>query len=161
MADVGGPINNLEKIYNETVPCGSSASQVMGAVENNFPLFGNYSRDGGAEKLTFSPRANMGPGSTIPIQASVVGYHENLTVNVQSMNSQSMTFTTTPGHLIYPGWITFSASTALPGSINFNIHLGGTVAQPKRFKYFGDEFENAQWMNFLAQVRTFCNGGAK
>jgi hypothetical protein len=131
----------------------------MGAVEGNFAQFGNYSRWGGLESVTFSPPAGMGPGSTIPISVSVFGFTQNLSVNVQSMNSQSMTFTTNPGHLIYPGSITFAASPASPGSINFNINLGGTVANPTEFTFGGSSFEDAQWNHFLGKVGGFCKVG--
>ena len=57
------------------------------------------------------------------------------------MNSQSMTFTTNPGHLLYPAYITFAASPASPGSISFNINLGGTVASPMEFRFGGSALE--------------------
>ncbi len=155
----GGAPNNFTKHYGLTTPCGSSASQVMGAVEGNFANFGNYSRWGGAESVTFSPPAGMGPGSTIPINVGIFGVNQSLSVNVQSMNSQSMTFTTNPGHLIYPGSITFAASPASPGSINFNINLGGTVTSPAEFNFGGSAFEDAQWNHFLGQVSGFCKVG--
>lgn len=151
--------NNVSKQYGLTTPCGSSASQVMGAVEGNFAQFGNYSRWGGLESVTFSPPSGMGPGSTIPINVSVFGFTQNLSVNVQSMNSQSMTFTTNPGHLLYPASITFAASPASPGSINFNINLGGTVASPTQFYFGGSSFEDAQWNHFLGKVGGFCKVG--
>jgi hypothetical protein len=131
----------------------------MGAVEGNFARFGNYSRYGGAERVSFSPPARMGVGSTIPISVGIMGINQGLSVNVQSMNSQSMTFTTNPGHLIYPGHITFAASPASPGSINFNINLGGTVANSAEFNFGGGAFEDAQWNHFLGQVSGFCKAG--
>jgi len=109
--------------------------------------------------VTFSPPAGMGPGSTIPINVSVFGFSQTLSVNVQSMNSQSMTFTTNPGHLLYPASITFAASPASPGSINFNINLGGTVASPAQFYFGGSSFEDAQWNHFLGKVGGFCKVG--
>jgi hypothetical protein len=75
------------------------------------------------------------------------------------MNAQSMTFTTNPGHLLYPANITFAASPASPGSINFNINLGGTVANPMEFRFGGSAFEDAQWNHFLGQVSAFCSAG--
>jgi len=131
----------------------------MGAVESNFANFGNYSRWGGAESVTFSPPSGMGPGSTIPINVGIFGTNQSLSVNVQSMNSQSMTFTTNPGHLIYPGYITFAASDASAGAINFNINLGGNVTNSAEFKFGGSAFEDAQWTHFLGQVSGFCRVG--
>ena len=43
--------------------------------------------------------------------------------------------------------------------INFNINLGGTVAQPVRFYGGGANFENAQWNHFRGQVSSFCKVG--
>ena len=147
------------KHYGLTTPCTSTASQVMGKVESNFSQFGNYSRWGGLESVTFSPPAGMGVGSTIPINVGIAFANFSLSVTVQSMNSQSMTFTTNPGHMLYPASITFAASPASPGSINFNINLGGTIANPNQFRFGGSNFEDAQWNHFLGQVGSFCKAG--
>lgn len=128
--------SNVNKNYPLTIPCTSSASDVMNFVETSFGTFGDYSRLGGLESVLFSPSSGMTVGSTIPISVETFGILQNLSVNVQSMNAQSMTFTTTPGHLLCPASITFSASPASPGSINFNINLGGAVASPIQF-YMG------------------------
>ncbi|HZT73832.1 MAG TPA: hypothetical protein VE996_09295 [Terriglobales bacterium] len=56
-----------------------------------------------------------------------------------------MTFTTNPGHLLYPAYITFAASPASPGSINFNINLGGTVASPMEFR-FGESWNRYSYV---------------
>jgi hypothetical protein len=63
-----------------------------------------------------------------------------------------MTFTTNPGHLLYTASITFSASPDAQGSVNFNINLGGTIADPFEFYLGGGDFEDAQWNHFLGQV---------
>ena len=149
----------MSKQYGLTTPCGSSASQVMGAVEGNFAQFGNHSRWGGLESVTFSPPAGIGSGSTIPINVGIAGVSLSLSVTVQSMNSQGMTFTTNPGHMLYPASITFAASPASSGSINFNINLGGTIANPNQFRFGGSNFEDAQWNHFLRMVKGFCKAG--
>ncbi len=110
------------------------------------------------ERCILGP-ARMGVGSTIPINVGIFGINQSLSVTVQSMNAQSMTFTTNPGHLIYPGSITFAASPASPGSINFNINLGGTGTSPAKFNFGGSAFEDAQWNHFLGQVGGFCGAG--
>jgi hypothetical protein len=43
----------------------------------------------------------------IPISVGTFGIFQTLSVNVASMNSQSMTFTTNPGHLLYPAALRF------------------------------------------------------
>ena len=78
-------------------------------------------------------------------------------------SNQSMTFNTQPGgHLFYPGSISFAASPAQPGAINFNINLSGTFNGPTNAaKYYagGALFEDAQWNHFLGQVAAFCKVG--
>jgi RHS repeat-associated protein len=76
--------NNFTKHYGLTTPCGSTASQVMGAVESNFAQFGNYSRYGGAESVSFSPPAGMGVGSTIPINVGILGFNQSLSVDTHA-----------------------------------------------------------------------------
>lgn len=150
----------VKKHFSLTTPCAASAEKLMGAVENNFSRFGNYSA--GPFGVTFTPPSGMNVGSVIPINIGTMGHHQNLSVTVQSMNSQSLTFTTNPGHLLYPASITFSASTGSGNSINFNIDLSGNF--PNLFRHLefdigGGLFENAQWKNFLAQVKAFCDKG--
>jgi len=145
----------VTKHYGITIPCTSSATGVMGEVESGFGTYGDYSRLGGLESVTFYPPNAMDTGSTIPINVETFGFSWNVSVNVVAMSTQSMTFTTNPGHVLYPASITFSASLAGPGSINFNIDLTGTVANPL-FYLGGGQFENAQWNHFLNQVSSYC-----
>jgi hypothetical protein len=152
----GGGAGAVTKSFSLTTQCKASAQQVMGAVESNFGDFGNFSRWGGLESVVFHPPANMGLGSLIPIDISAFTVTQTLSVVVQSMSPQSMTFTTTPGHLLYPGSITFSASPASPGSIGFNINLAGTVAEKMGWYAGGQGFEDAQWNHFLEQIKVFC-----
>lgn len=101
----------------------------------------------------------MSAGSTIPINVGTFGVNQTLSVSVDSMTSGHMTFTTNPGHLLYPAYITFAAGPASSGSVNFYISLGGTVASPMEFKFGGSAFEDAQWNHFLGQVSAFCKAG--
>lgn len=118
----------------------------MSAVEVNFASFANYSA--GPFSVTFAPPAGMGIGSTIPINVGYFGFTQSMGVGVQSMSSQSMTFSTLPGgHLFYPASITFAASSAGPGSINLSINLAGNFnGATNAAKYYagGALLENAQ-----------------
>jgi hypothetical protein len=151
--------SNVNKQYPLTTHCGSSASQVMGAVESNFAAFGNYSF--GPLNVNFHQPAQMGAGSEIPITVGTFGVNQSMGVQVQSMSSSSMTFNTLPGgHLFFPGSITFSASDTGSGGINFNINLSGNFNGPiNAAKYIagGFAFENAQWNHFLAKVQAYCS----
>ena len=154
--------SNVTKTYPLTTPCAASSQKVMGTIEGNFSRFGNYSW--GPFSVTFRPPPVLTAGSTIPITVSTFGFAQNISVNVQSMSSQSMSFATNPGgHLFYPGSITFASSTASQGSINFNISLTGTFnGATNAAKYYagGALFENAQWNHFLAQVTGLCKAGS-
>jgi len=139
------------------------SSQVMQAVEGNFPRFGNFSRLGGSQTLTFTTNGPLQAGSSVGINLRLgFLYNYNTSVTVQSANAQSMTFTTVPGHMLYPAQISFSASQASSTAINFNIYLvGNFVNAQSRIGYYagGSNFENAQWNHFLGQVSSFCQGG--
>ena len=145
--------------YSTTTPCKYTADQVMTAVETNFANFANYSTAHGAINVTFSPPAGLRSGSTFPVNVGVPFNNQALSVTVQAISTQSMTFTTNPGHLFYPGHITFAASQASPGSITFNISVGGKIARPLLYYPWGEILENMQWKHFLAVVRSFCTGG--
>ena len=149
----------VNKSYPLTTACTHTADEVMAAVESNFASFANYSA--GPFNVTFSPPAGMGVGSTIPISVGYFGITQNMGVRVQSMSSQSMTFNTLPGgdHLLYPASITFSASSAGSGLINFSIDLSGEYNgeyNKIKFRMGGGLLENAQWRGFLANVARFC-----
>jgi hypothetical protein len=110
----------------------------MGAVESNFNAFGNYSA--GPFSLAFSQPPGMGAESVIPITATYFGFAQNMDVQVQSMSSSSMSFRTLPTqHLLYPAGISFSASSAGAGSINFNINLS-------------ESFRKLQWSDQRSQI---------
>jgi RHS repeat-associated protein len=152
-----GRNTTVSKVYRLTTTCNSSADQVMQTVESNFSTFGNFSRLGG--RVTFSPPPSLSVGSTIPIKVGILGINQNLSVNVESVTAGHMTFTTNPGHLLFPAYITFAAGPASPGSIDFNISLGGTIASQIEFDFGGGAFEDAQWNHFLGQVTAFCKAG--
>jgi len=153
--------DNVVKHYGVTVPCSSSAGQVMGAVESNFAAFGNYSA--GPFSLAFHQPPGVGVESQIPITAGYFGFAQNMTVQVMSMSSSSMSFRTLPTqHLLYPAGITFSASSAGTGSINFNIDLHGNfngLLNGAKYYLGGAAFENAQWNHFLGKVKAYCSVG--
>ena len=155
----GNAPSNVSKHYGVTVPCSSSASQVMGAVESNFAAFGNYSA--GPFSLSFSQPSGMGVGSQIPITAGYFEISQNMGVSVQSMSSSSMSFSTLPrGHLLYPAGISFSASSADAGSISFNINLAGNfngLVNGAKYYLGGPAFEDAQWNHFLGKVSAYCS----
>jgi hypothetical protein len=51
-------------------------SQMMGAVEGNFAQYGNHSRCGDTESVSFAAPAGMGVGSTIQITVGILGINQ-------------------------------------------------------------------------------------
>ena len=115
--------------------------------------------------MTFSFQANLAPGSSIPINVSALSgmYNLNTTVTVQSISSESMTFTTVPGHLLYPATIAFSACGS-GKDVAFSIRLTGNyprVTNRIAFNRGGGHFANAQWSHFSDQVAKYCPAAGK
>jgi hypothetical protein len=160
------PPKNVVKDYNRNLPCGKAANQVMAAIEGNFARFGNFTTRGPlgtSESVTFRPSGTLQAGSSIPITVQVGRFYTlNTSVTVQYANSQSLGFSTVPGHLLYPANINFSASQASSSAINFDINLGGNFPNAVNkflFNMGGGAFEDAQWNHFIGQVGNFCLGG--
>ena len=160
---IGGTVahrgNQIQKTYTGRTACRLSGFSVMGAVEHDFTHFGNYSRFFNSERVTFYPPSPLRPGATIPITVGIGPSNIPLTVTAKVMTPQSMTFTTLPGHIIYPGQITFSAAQPAANIVNFNIAITGTVANPLQFRFGGEDFEDAQWRNFIQTVFALCVTG--
>jgi hypothetical protein len=94
------------------------------------------------------------PGTWVP------GPPVNTSVTVASTSSTSFTFTTVPGHVLYPASISFSASNSTNGNINFSINVNGQTGNKTataEFKYAGSSLEDNIWNNFISNVMKFCN----
>jgi len=70
----------------------------------------------------------------------------------------SFTFTTNPGHVFYPGTISFSARDTDSG-VRFGIDLkgqSGDLESRAGFKFGGEGFEDRAWRSFLEKLRKSC-----
>ena len=157
----------VSKSYSQTMPCDLTSQQVMTDVESNFSAFANYFNPGllTNSSVTFNPAPGaLTPGESIPITVNIsnsefgIGYTLNTSVNVVSATSGSLTFSTVPGHLLYPAQITFSAY-GTGNIVTFDINLSGTLSGGNviAFNAGGSAFEDTQWHAFLQQVQTLCN----
>lgn len=168
-AGSGGSFPITKLFTTGVIPCSESASGVISSIENNFSSFGNFQTTawGGllSESVTFSPPSvGLALGESIPITVAVQtpgwlpNYTLNTSVTVTSVSANSFTFSTVPGHLLYPANITFSAQNAPGGGISFGIALGGALPLQNLppFLLDGSSFENKQWQNFLSRVETLC-----
>src|SRR5205823_14722774 len=109
--------------------------------ESNFSQFGNYGGHFGPFGLPASTTVVVfgdGPvtkGATIAIHNRNMAIYSipqtnNISVTVSSVSPTSFTFTTDPGHVLYPASITFSAADAGNGQISFTIKVNGDFAGP-------------------------------
>ena len=135
--------SNVSKAYplNE-ISCGKSPAQVISDMEQNFGSFANYSGNFGplgipAAYATVSFTGTVSLGSTVSIHnlniitlpnLQVTTKEFNVAVQVTQINSTSFTFTTLPGHVLYPATISFSANSSQAGHLGFSINVNGQFA---------------------------------
>ena len=157
-------VQSVQKTYTDVQPCSFTASQVISYIGSNFTQFGNFTTTGPGgipENVTFSPPAGpLTAGESIPVTVQVgESYTLNTSVTVASVTNNSITFNTVPGHLLYPGTITFSATDIGSGAFTFDIDLAGQLSGLANIGVFysgGGQFEDAQWNHFLAQIGVLC-----
>jgi hypothetical protein len=89
-----------------------------------------------------------------------VGDTINMSVTVQSASMTNFTFKTNPGHLLYPGTISFSAMDVGPGRVAASVvargNYGGKISAGVFTFGGGKEFENSVWKNFLDNLQRSC-----
>jgi len=155
--------------------CSKNAQQVISDAENNLPQFADFSGKFGPMGLPLGHAdvqfgsVPVTQGATIPISLSgevytggpdVMGtFNFNVSVNVISASANGFTFTTNPGHLLYPASISFSATDTGPGQIGFSIDIAGdyaNAAMQTLFAVGGSDLESKQWNSFLKNVVKDC-----
>jgi hypothetical protein len=160
------PLNNIS--------CGKSPSQVISDMEGSFASFGNYN---GTYNFHHIPWAVTGTvtftgivslGATITIHNvnvdTITGGHIktqafDVAVQVTQVSSTGFTFTTLPGHVLYPATISFTASSSGTGKLNFAINVNGKFANKEaEVGYYaaGKNLEDNIWNHVLAQVQSDC-----
>jgi hypothetical protein len=85
-------------------------------------------------------------------------------VTVASVSATSFSFTTNPGHVLYPANISFSATNVGPGQINFSINVNGNFASfLTRAAYYagGNNLEDNIWNHMLGNVQRACSAPPK
>jgi hypothetical protein len=83
----------------------------------------------------------------------------HVAVTVSQLTSTSFTFTTLPGHVLYPATISFTASSPGAGLLSFTINVNGTFANKEAaegYRAAGSAIEDNIWNNVLAQVKNDC-----
>jgi hypothetical protein len=98
---------------------------------------------------------------TVGLQAfgQVIAYNE-VSVIVQSANSNSLVFQSTPSHILYPATVSFNASDIGNGQINFTTTVNATtngILGTMEFYPLGMAGETATWANLLSNVGQYCS----
>jgi hypothetical protein len=154
--------------------CSKSPSQIISDMEANFGGFANYN---GTYSFHHIPWAVTGTvtftgtvslGNTVSIHNVNVdtltgGHVETMTfdvaVQVTQLGATGFTFTTLPGHVLYPATISFAASSPGAGLLNFTINVNGMFANKEArvgFYAAGSSLEDKIWNHVLAQVQYDC-----
>jgi hypothetical protein len=145
-----------------------SANDLMRTIRRDFSKFGNYSelaaRGTAVGWITFdsgpiTQGRNIGitVGGISTVDPSI-SRTRNMSVTVSSASTMSFTFTTNPGHVFYPGTISFSARDTDSG-VGFQIKLTGQPGDSESrfgFATVGGDFEDRAWKSFLEKVRKSC-----
>ena len=158
----------IDKLYGWWGPCNRSANDLMATVRRDFSKFANFSESFAGGLVIAAVKFDSGPiyrDRTIGIITGAVSTanpsvssSRSFSVTVSSASATSFTFTTNPGHVLYPGTISFTARDAGSGSINFRIRARGQpagLAEAFGFQYFGS-FEDDIWHHLLGAVRESC-----
>jgi hypothetical protein len=158
----------VDKGYAWWGDCNRSANDLMRTVRRDFSKFGNFSEPVAGGLGVAGIKFDSGPitqGRTIGITVGgfstvdpSISYSRSMSVTVSSASTQSFTFTTNPGHVFYPGTISFSARDTNSG-VRFGIDLKGQYGDIQSgigFRLGGGSFEDDAWKSFLAKVRESC-----
>jgi RHS repeat-associated protein len=168
----GGGSPDVSKSYSETINCNETSAQLLTKLESNFGSFANYSGTFGpggapaaAAQIQFS--GNVSLGSTINITdvntiflPFLPTQTQTVAVTVSAISSSGFTFTTLPGHVLFPATISFSATTGANGQLTFAVNVNGNFANSTSqalYNVGGSNLENKIWNNLLANVQTDCS----
>jgi hypothetical protein len=146
---------------------GHPPKQVIQALEGNFASFANYSSPDGKSYTVFTP-GSLSQGETLRIDRTLnlPLFPRSWTsgtdqVNVTGLTQTGFTFQAVAGeHPLNPGQVSFSASDAGSGQINFTISLQGNFAHSwdwLGYKMGGGSYENNVWANLVNNIKALCN----
>lgn len=94
-----------------------------------------------------------------PTYMSTVSF--NVSVTVTSVSATSFSFTTNAGHVLYPADISFSATDAGPGQVDFAVQVNGDFAgagAAAGYYLGGNNLENHIWNHLVKNVQAACSG---
>jgi hypothetical protein len=140
----------------------------MRTIRRDFSKSGNYSEVAAGGLAIAGIKFDSGPitqGRNIGITTGAVSTIDpslsrsrSMSVTVSSASTMSFTFATNPGHVFYPGSISFSARDTDSG-VRFGIDLKGQPGDLEArfgFATVGGDFEDRAGRSFLEKVRKSC-----
>ena len=182
LAWVLGPTDHIDdppdvvKTYAlNNIACTKGPSQIISEMESTFGSFANFSGTFSYHHIpwavtgtaTFSGSVSLGNTISIHnvnVDSVTEGKLKTLTfdvkVQVTQVTSTSFTFTTLPGHVLYPATISFSATSPMMAVLSFAINVNGTFANKEAeagYKGAGTYFEDKIWNHVLSQVKSSCS----
>ena len=162
---------DVVKPFPETVACTQTPNQLISDMEGNFSTYANYEGDfnSGLVHAVVHFSGSVSLGATISIYnhnfdnltgGERVNREFDVAVRVTQVTSNSFTFATLPGHVLYPATITFTASSTQPTFVHFEINVKGNFANlGSELGYYagGSDLENKIWNHVLDQVKSHCS----
>jgi hypothetical protein len=164
------------KQFIQTFNCVTNAAGVISSLQGNFSQYANYTGPfntvvGPASASVQFGNTPVAPGNQISISEKAVVFvggaapvpqpPVNVSVTVVSSSTTGFTFSTDPGHVLYPATISFAATNPENGQVTFSININGQFANKtdEALYYFGgSSLENSIWSNLIANVKALCNG---
>ncbi len=161
------PLNNIS--------CRKSPSQIISDMEANFGSFGNFNGTYSFHGIPWAVTGNVTFTGTVALNSTITINNLNVDtitgghlktmpfkvfVQVTQVSATSFTFTTLPGHVLYPATISFTASSSGAGTLSFTINVNGSFANKQAeegFNAAGSALEDKIWNHVLTQVQADCS----
>ncbi len=169
------PALDIDRTWSREFDCNRSASDLFRTLRSEFSKFASFAGPIAGGLGTAGIHFDKGPiiqrrtidittgvisNETVPGTSILPSQARQISVTVQNVSTTSFTFQTNPGHVLYPGTISFSASDAGVGRVAASVTAKGNFADLKSQGFFeylgGKEFENSVWKNFLDNLQRSC-----
>jgi len=166
---------DIDKTWSREFDCNRSANDLFRTLRRDFSKFASFAGPLAGGLGTAGIHFEKGPvteGRTIGITTGIISNvavpgtsvlpseTRQISVTVQNATTTSFTFRTNPGHVLYPGTISFAANDAGPGRVAASVTAKGNFADTTSEIFFnnlgGKGFENSVWKNFLDNLQRSC-----
>jgi RHS repeat-associated protein len=169
------PNLDIDTPFSREFDCNRNANHLFRTLRRNFSKFASYAGPFAGELATAFISFEKGPvtegrvinistgvlsNAAVPGTGAVPSQGRQISVTVQNVSTTSFTFKTNPGHILYPGSISFSATDIGNGRISASVVAKGNYADTPSWIFFdymgGKQFESDVWNNFLDNLQRSC-----